>query len=157
MPYRMESIDFAAMTAGVTHAFQKEAQEHGFTIRPEIPGGELAVKGDAEALSRALWNLLDNAVKYSGDSREICVKLSRNGTQAALSVTDKGIGIPASEQREVFRKFFRGAASRERRIRGTGIGLAMVQHIVHAHGGHITVESQAGVGSTFAICLPVEE
>jgi signal transduction histidine kinase len=157
MPYRMEPIDLAAMTAGVAGEFKKEAQDKGFAIHLEIPPREVPMKGDAEALGRGLWNLLDNAVKYSGESREVWVKLSLNGTHAALSVTDKGIGIPPAEQREVFRKFFRGAGSRERRIRGTGIGLAIVQHIVRAHGGRVSLESQPSVGSTFAMRFPVEE
>lgn len=157
MPYHMESIDLAAMMAGVAREFQKESAEKGFTIHLEIPPCELAVMGDAEALGRGLWNLLDNAVKYSGESREVWVKAWRNGTHAAVQVTDKGIGIPLVEQRDVFRKFFRGAASRERRIRGTGIGLAMVDHIVRAHAGRVTLESQPGTGSTFAMHLPTEE
>ncbi|MEK7404529.1 MAG: ATP-binding protein [Acidobacteriota bacterium] len=85
------------------------------------------------------------------------VSLSKNGTEASLSVVDKGLGIPADEQRKVFRKFFRGAASRESHIRGTGIGLAMVDHIVRAHRGRLTLKSKPGEGSTFTIHLPVEE
>jgi signal transduction histidine kinase len=137
MPYRMEPIDLAALTAGVAGDFEKEVSDQGYTIHVELPAGEVPVKGDSEALTRGLWNLLDNAVKYSGESRDVWVTLSRNGTGALLSVTDKGIGIPRAEHRDVFRKFYRGAASRETRIRGTGIGLAMVDHIVRSHGGHV--------------------
>ena len=96
-------------------------------------------------------------MKYPGASREVRINLSRNGTQAFMSVADRGLGIPSGEQREVFRKFFRGAASRQGRIHGTGIGLAMVDHIVRAHRGRVSVESKPGAGSTFTIQLPVEE
>ena len=65
------------------------------------------MRGDAEALRRALWNLLDNAVKYSAETPEANLRLSRNGSEASLSVADRGIGIPRDEQRDVFRKFFR--------------------------------------------------
>jgi signal transduction histidine kinase len=156
MPYHMESLDLAAMTAGVAGEFSREAAENGFIVHVDVPRREIEVTGDVEALTRGLWNLLDNAVKYSGDSREVWVTLSRNGTEAALRVADKGIGIPAGEQQDVFRKFFRGAVSRDRRIRGTGIGLAILDHIVRAHRGRVTLESRPGVGSAFTIHLPVE-
>lgn len=157
MPYRMEALDLAAVAAGVAGDFGREAGEKGFALRTDIPSHQVPVKGDAEALRRALWNLLDNAVKYSGESRELWISLSRNGSEASVSVADRGLGIPSHEQREVFRKFFRGAASREGRIHGTGIGLAMVHHIVRAHRGRVTLESRSGEGSTFTIQLPVEE
>jgi signal transduction histidine kinase len=156
MGYHMESLNLAAMTAGVAEEFSREAADKGFTVHVDVPQREVEVKGDGEALARGLWNLLDNAVKYSGDSRKVWVMLSRNGAEAALRVADKGVGIPADEQRDVFRKFFRGAVSHDRRIRGTGIGLTMLDHIVRAHGGRVTLESQPGMGSTFTIHLPVE-
>lgn len=85
------------------------------------------------------------------------MSLSRNGTETALSVADKGIGIPRSEQKDVFRKFFRGSAARHSPVRGSGIGLSMVDRIVHAHRGRVTLESRPGAGSTFTIHLPLEE
>jgi signal transduction histidine kinase len=156
MPYRMEPLNLAALAASTAADFAVEAAARGFTLHAEIPSAEVAVKGDAEALRRAVWNLLDNAVKYSGESHEAWVNLSRNGNEAFLRVTDRGIGIPRDEQREVFHKFFRGAASRQAHIGGSGIGLAMVDHIVRAHRGRITLESRPGTGSTFAIRLPLE-
>ena len=77
----------------------------------------------------------------------------RDGS-VAISVRDRGVGIPRHEQDEIFRKFVRGAASRAQGIKGTGIGLAMVRHIVEAHGGTVSVESAPGDGSTFTIVLP---
>lgn len=75
----------------------------------------------------------------------------------AIAVRDHGIGVPAFEQRRIFQKFVRGAAARAQGIKGTGIGLAMVQHIVSAHGGSVTVQSAPGEGSTFTILLPAKE
>ncbi|MBL8294128.1 MAG: HAMP domain-containing histidine kinase [Bryobacterales bacterium] len=157
MLYRTESLDLAALVAGTAGDFSHEAAAKGFAVHTEIGQGEFQVKGDAEALRRALWNLLDNAMKYSGECRETWVSLSRNGREAFLRVIDNGIGIPDNEQREVFRKFFRGSASRHSRIPGSGIGLAMVNHIVRAHGGRVTLTSEPGKGSTFMIQLPTEE
>lgn len=109
---------------------------------------------DPEALTRALWNLLDNAVKYSGESRMIWVSAARRNGSVAISVQDHGLGIPGHEQAEIFRKFVRGAASRVNGIKGTGIGLTMVRQIVAAHGGQVKVESTPGEGSTFTIVIP---
>ena len=80
--------------------------------------------------------------------------MEREGGRAAIRVRDEGMGIPAEEQAHVFEKFFRGAEAKERRVKGTGIGLAMVKHIVEGHGGEIRVESKPGRGSTFTILLP---
>ncbi len=157
MAYRMQPLDLAALAADTAGEFAGEAAGKGFTVHAEVPSAEIPVKGDAEALRRAVWNLLDNAVKYSGDSHDVWVRLARNGHESHLSVADRGVGIPKQEQRDVFRKFFRGSASRQSHIRGTGIGLAMVRHIVRAHRGRLSLHSRPGEGSTFTIHLPIED
>ncbi len=113
-----------------------------------------SVVADREAIRRAIRNLLDNAVKYSGAGRRIETLVERRGTSVAISVCDQGLGIPRDEQRQIFNKFVRGSASLVRGIKGTGIGLAMVRHIVTAHGGRVTLDSETGRGSTFTIWLP---
>jgi two-component system sensor histidine kinase SenX3 len=115
--------------------------------------GAVAIRADAAALGVAIRNLLDNAVKYSPDSSAVRLELMRAGTRLAIRVRDQGIGIPASEQQKIFQKFVRGVQAKALSIKGTGIGLAMVQHIVSAHGGKIAVESEPGRGSTFTIVL----
>ena len=100
---------------------------------------------DREALAQALWNLLDNAVKYSGDSRMVRVEVEKAG-EVAIRVRDEGFGIEASEQKQIFRKFARGTAARDHGVKGTGIGLAMVKHIVDAHAGRVTVDERARSG-----------
>jgi len=132
-----------------------ESESGGFTV--QCNAAPATVDADAEALSRALWNLLDNAMKYSGESRNMEVAMERRAESIAISVRDHGPGIPPEEQEKVFRKFFRGAYAGEHHIRGTGIGLAMVRHIVDAHGGRIELASLPGEGSTFTILLPVGE
>jgi signal transduction histidine kinase len=109
---------------------------------------------DPDAFARALWNLLDNAVKYSGSSRTVTVNAEVRDRSVSISVGDRGLGIPRHEHNEIFKKFVRGTASRAHGIKGTGIGLAMVRHIVQAHGGTVRVESAPGEGSTFTIVLP---
>ena len=152
-PYRFERIDVGALVERVVGDFCREAESAEFDVRcSSVPA---FVDADAEALARALWNLLDNAVKYSGDSRTIEVTMARQAGSIMIGVQDRGPGVPREEQKEIFRKFFRGAYARTQHIRGTGIGLAMVRHIVDAHGGRIELASAPGKGSTFAILLPV--
>ena len=103
-----------------------------------------------------MWNLLDNAAKYSPEGSEIAVKLATAGAEARIGVRDRGFGIPSSEQQRLFLKFQRGAQARRLGIKGTGIGLAMVDHIVRAHAGRVEVESAPGEGSTFTIVLPLK-
>ena len=127
----------------------------GRRIELTSDGAAPVVRADREALGRALWNLLDNAVKYSPACPTVWVDLAREGQRVAIRVRDQGLGIPAEEQKEIFRKFVRGAAAKAASVKGTGIGLALVEHIVRAHGGEVRLESQPGQGSTFTILLPV--
>jgi len=154
--YRFEPADLAVLAGDVVAEFRKEfaSSGHRFEIQtePNLP----PLRVDREALSRALWNLLDNAVKYSPGRPAIWVDLAREGKRVALRVRDQGPGIPVEEQKEIFNKFVRGAAARASSVKGTGVGLAMVRHTVRAHGGEVRVESRPGEGSTFTILLPWE-
>lgn len=153
-PYRLEPLDPCALVSSVVEDFAREVHTEGFTVECTVPAGGSTVNADRDALARALWNLLDNAVKYSGTSRRIFVEVATKATGVAIAVRDEGIGIPRHEQTEIFDKFVRGAASRAHGIKGTGIGLAMVRHIVQGHGGSAHVQSAPGEGSTFTILLP---
>ena len=99
-------------------------------------------------------NLVDNALKYSPDCPTVWVEWSRERDRVAIRVRDQGIGIPASERKAIFRKFVRGSAAAAADVKGSGVGLAMVRHIVAAHHGEILVASEPGCGSTFTILLP---
>jgi two-component system phosphate regulon sensor histidine kinase PhoR len=156
-PYRLEPMDAGALVLAVTDEFRSEVVERGFTVECSRDAGAAMVQGDAEALGRALYNLLDNAAKYSGDSRRIEVTLRRAQDSVSLGVRDHGVGIPAAEKRRIFQKFVRGSAAKSQGIQGTGIGLAMVRHIVRAHGGSVSVQNTPGAGSTFTIVLPAKE
>lgn len=154
-PYRFEPVDAGAFARDVAQSFGAEVAGRGFQV--EIRGGEeaLPVLADPEALERALWNLLDNAAKYSGESRNIVVSTAGSRNEARIEVSDSGFGIDAGDLRKIFDKFARGEAARRHGIKGTGIGLTMVRHIAEAHGGEVTVASAKGQGSTFAIVLPL--
>ncbi|MBI3982117.1 MAG: HAMP domain-containing histidine kinase [Gemmatimonadetes bacterium] len=154
--FRLQSLDVAALVRETVDDFRAEVSERGWVVDLEATQDAGAVRADREALSRALWNLLDNAVKYSPEHRTVWVKVGGADGRVAISVRDQGAGIPASERDAIFEKFVRGSSAGVAGVKGTGIGLAMVQHIVRAHGGEIRVESQPGAGSTFTILLAVE-
>ena len=156
-PYRHESLDGCALVRAVVQEFQQEVAARGYDVELACPPDAVAVRGDRDALTNALWNLLDNAVKYSPEHRTIWVDVERGDAQLIIKVRDRGLGIPRAEQEGIFDKFVRGASATAEGIRGTGIGLAMVRHIVTAHGGSVSVESAPGAGSTFTVRLPVPE
>ncbi len=116
--------------------------------------GHLVIEGNSVLLSRAVGNLLDNALKYTPRGGQVRVKLSRAKDQALVSVIDNGPGIQAKDLPRVFEKFFRARAEQDE-IPGTGLGLSIVKTIVEQHGGQVWVESQPNVGSTFTIALPL--
>jgi two-component system phosphate regulon sensor histidine kinase PhoR len=116
----------------------------------------LRIWGDLDRLTEALINLLDNAVKYTPDGGSITVGAAANGNGIQIVVTDTGFGIPPKELPRIFERFYRVDRARSRELGGTGLGLSIVKHIVEAHGGHVTVDSTVGRGSTFSLFLPVQ-
>jgi len=113
------------------------------------------VQLDANAFTLAVLNLVDNAIKYAGDGKKIELSLRREGERVVLAIKDFGPGIPLEEQVRIFERFYRAKEMRLKPIRGSGIGLALVQHIARAHGGDITVDSTPGNGATFQLWLPI--
>jgi signal transduction histidine kinase len=104
-----------------------------------------------------IWNLLDNAIRYSASSPVVQIEVTRYNQGVAIHVRDFGSGIPAAEQKDIFRKFVRGSSSKAASEKGAGIGLTIVQQIVNAHGGRVTLKSALGEGSTFSVLLPALE
>ena len=152
--YRFEPLDAAGLVRSVTTEFQGHAD--GWSLETTTPSTPCPVRADREMLSLALWNLLDNAMKYSPDCRTIWIDLSVDGSRASIAVRDRGIGIPRHDRQRIFRKFERGVQASESGVQGTGIGLAIVHHVVHAHGGEMLLESEVDRGSTFTMVIPME-
>ena len=136
------------------YTFQLDHQEmtHELTVEPDLP----PVEADPDAIAQSVLNLINNAVKYSPEEKFVGVYVSalpeRRGV--LIEVRDRGIGIDPQEQTRLFEPFYRSADERVRRRRGSGLGLSLVQHMVNAHGGRISVQSTPGQGSTFRIELP---
>jgi signal transduction histidine kinase len=154
--YTMESADCTHVVQRVVDDFRGEARPRGYDVVFEARE-PMPISVDSEALSRAVWNLLDNAMKYSPTQSPIDVGLERQNGNVRVMVRDRGIGIPAHEQVAIFAKFQRGEQARTRGVKGTGIGLSMVDEIVKAHRGRIEVESEPDKGSTFTIVLPAAD
>ncbi len=130
--------------------------EQGFDVRVEVAADLADVPLDAAAVGQALANLIDNAIKYSGETKSLAVDARIDGGDLTLSVTDQGIGIPLGEHQRIFEKFYRVGRSDTQGHRGSGVGLALVRHIVEAHDGRVTVVSRSGHGSRFTLWFPLE-
>src|SRR6516164_9474328 len=154
--YGFAEGDVKEVVGTVVETFESQLAPRGFEIVVEQPAGPLPpVSMDREAIAQAFRNLLDNAVKYSGESRRIEVSLRPEPARVAVEVRDHGVGIASDEQRRVFERFHRVGTGLVHDVKGSGLGLSIVHHIVVAHGGEISVESEPGKGSTFTMRLPV--
>jgi signal transduction histidine kinase len=154
LPFHFQLVDATALVRQVVDDFQRRVDGLDYRVELVVPGEEVRVSADREALERVLSNLLDNAVKYSPDARTIWVELTHADGQLVMHVRDRGMGIPPGEQARIFTRFVRGERAKTASIRGTGIGLAMCKQIVDAHHGQIRVDSAEGEGSTFTVSLP---
>ena len=154
--YRFESLDAASLVDDVVAGFRPTAASRGFQVTLQKTEPPMRIRADRDALGLAVRNLLDNAVKYSGECRTVWIESVEADGRLAVHVRDGGIGIRPSEHRTIFDKFVRGSTGCEAGIKGTGIGLTLTRRIVEAHHGEIRVESAPGQGSTFTILLPLE-
>lgn len=140
----------------VTNAINSmEALSPRHRLVTDLPAEPLIAAVDAKRVEQVLRNLLDNAIKYSPDGGTVTVQAYRDNVHILIAVSDEGIGIPADEWERIFERFHRVENEITRRMRGAGLGLAVCQGIVEAHGGRIWVESQPGGGSTFCFTLPL--
>jgi len=153
--YRMVPSDIGAVVRDVVESYRFAVEKLGFSLELSV-GDELPpLELDPEAISQAVINLLNNAIKYSSEEKSIKVSVRRELDRVLLSVSDRGIGIPRSEHRRIFEKFYRVETSLVHTTKGSGLGLALVQHITEAHGGRVELASAPGEGSTFTLSLPV--
>jgi signal transduction histidine kinase len=150
-----KSIDLSALARRAVEEAGPLLQLHSQTLESAFPADPLVVHGDPLRLEQALQNLLDNAARYSPGGGPVTVTLVQAGSQACLSITDRGVGIPEADQTQVFERFYRAGNIDPLRTSGFGLGLYLTRAIVEQHGGTITVESVEGQGSTFTIRLPL--
>ena len=155
--YQFEAMDGATFLRSLVDEFEREANRRDATVELHTNGTVVGLWADREALSCAVWNLLDNAIKYSPECSTVWVDLDQESDRVAIRVRDRGVGIPHGDRERVFQKFVRGEITKTLGVQGTGIGLAVARQIVAAHNGEIRLESEPGMGSTFTILLPAVE
>ena len=153
-------VDLASMVRQVADGLQTLARDRQVDIRLSIPAEPLVVLGDRDELIRALENLVENALKYGAAGKRVDITLSRAHTRAGLpeariAVRDFGPGIPPEHLPRLTERFYRVDVADSRAQGGTGLGLALVKHILNRHGGRVTIESTLGQGATFTLRLPL--
>jgi heavy metal sensor kinase len=146
-------VNLATIVANSCDLYSEVADDRGITVTAEVPR-DLTVKGDRTLLSRAIANLLDNALKYTPRGGVVRIEAHRKDGEANLSVTDSGVGIPPDDLPKVWHRLFRGDKSRTER--GLGLGLSFVKAIIEAHCGTVSAESEPGAGAKFTVRLPLE-
>ena len=156
--YCVTPVDIEGLVMETLRVLDARCEQEGFTIdvdRPPTPLPPAVV--DADSIQQAVLNVLDNAMKYSGDARRIRIQLGQAAGYNTIAVTDYGIGIPRDEQERIFDRFYRVSTGLVHNVKGSGLGLAIVHHIVTANHGRITLESTSGEGTTLTIDLPVAD
>lgn len=154
--YQREPCSLADIVEATANAMQYPLQQQGFELHVDTADDLPSVDVDRDAIEQALLNLLTNSMKYSGESRDIDLRLRKCNGDALIEVSDRGVGIEPEEQVRIFEKFYRAHTPENDHIPGTGIGLTLVEHIAKAHGGRVTVQSVPTKGSTFSLHLPLE-
>lgn len=156
--YALRPTDVGSAVESAVAACAPLIRESEFKIEKDIPDDLPVIAADSAALSRAIQNLLTNAMKYSGENLSIKIKAERvatnRGDEAQITVEDHGLGIAPAELPHVFEPFFRGSGVIDAQIHGSGLGLSLVKHIIEAHGGRVTVKSVERQGSAFTLHLP---
>jgi signal transduction histidine kinase len=150
-----EWLELGTLVRQVVTEVQNGPQKH--TLSLDLPDRPLHLNGDVLRLEQVIYNLLQNAIKYSPRGEPIEVRLSAQAGQAVLAITDRGIGIPEEDLPKLFRRFYRASNVNPQQISGTGIGLYVIREIVTRHGGSVGVTSSVGQGSTFTVSLPLSD
>jgi signal transduction histidine kinase len=154
--YEFKETNLPDLVHSTLDSYRFQIEQNGFAFEENISRDIPPVNVDREAIARSLLNLVNNALKYSKDQKFIGVSLYRSNGCVKLEVRDHGIGIPPGELEKIFEKFYRCGDPLVHNIKGSGLGLSLVRHIVRAHGGDVQVESAPEQGSKFTIALPLD-
>jgi signal transduction histidine kinase len=155
--YRFEQTDLANLVGQAIETCRYQIDQQGFELEENIDQSVPPVSVDRESYSLCVLNLLDNAMKYSGNSRRLGVRLDRENGSVRLEVRDQGIGINRKDQQRIFEKFYRAGDPLVHNTKGSGLGLSLVMHVAQAHHGTVTVESSPGQGSKFTLKVPIDD
>jgi len=153
--YEFIDLDLDKLIREFLKSIREMTRETSFEISYSCPNKVSVIRADRNAILQVLYNLVDNAIKFSGTSRKIDINLVFKDNEIQLSVKDYGIGISIKDQEKIFERFYRCRESNRSGIRGSGIGLTIVKKIVEDHGGYLTLDSRPGEGSKFNVRIPV--
>lgn len=154
--YDLSKTNVAEWLSQTIKNFKKENVQRKVKIETQIPNNIPPLNIDKNAMTQAVINLLDNAIKFSPYKNRIEVIVEKRENTLNIKIKDYGIGIPQKELDKIFDKFYQGTNSIRYSVKGTGLGLTLVKHTVEAHGGKISVESKEDRGSTFSLILPIK-
>jgi signal transduction histidine kinase len=155
LPLRREEIELAPLVSQVLSEIEVARSDRGVEVASDVPDDLPPIEADRERVHQVLFNLLDNAVRFTPNGGSVRVSAERHNGSVEVRVADTGVGISAEHLPRLFERFYRADPARSRGDGGTGIGLAIARSVVEAHGGHITARSEPGSGSVFAFDLPV--
>src|SRR5438093_6684290 len=154
---QMGTVDLSSFLPEMVRDWEKKLTSKQLKIIIDVPTESFPICADRTRLQEALYNLLDNAVKYSREHGEIRLSARRRDGEIELAVSDDGIGIATEDLPRIFERFYRADKARSsHEVRGTGLGLAIVKHIAQLHGGRVEAESELERGTTIRVVLPVD-
>ncbi len=152
-----ERVDIKSSLKDLVSSVQERVRHEGFTVQLEVEDSLPPIMADRDAMTQAIHNLIDNAIKYSGKVKKIAVKSYKEDQNLVIAVQDFGIGIKKEERDKIFDRFYRGGDRLTLTVKGSGLGLTLVKLIIDAHHGSVQVESEPGQGSTFSVKLPLSQ
>jgi two-component system phosphate regulon sensor histidine kinase PhoR len=155
--YSFEKIDINKIVADALSSYEHQLKNDGFTCSFNANEDLSLINADKEALTEAIINLIDNAIKYSNEKKQIDIITGKDKNFIFVEVKDSGIGISSEDQEKIFDKFFRVTSGQVHNTKGTGLGLSLVKHIVAAHDGNIELKSKLGEGSSFRLNFPKQK
>jgi two-component system phosphate regulon sensor histidine kinase PhoR len=155
--FEFECFDISGLLREIVARVQHQMSHLGFQVQACIPEHLPPVKADRLAIAHVVTNLLDNAIKYSGEAKRAEIRVAAEDGHLVIAVQDYGIGIAKDELKKIFERFHRGGDPHTRTVKGAGLGLTLVKQIVQAHHGTVHVQSEMERGSTFTVRLPTQD
>jgi two-component system phosphate regulon sensor histidine kinase PhoR len=156
-PYQFQTMDLNEAVRSVLETYRLHLEQHGMKPLTALSASPVTVSADTDAVTEAIINLLDNAIKYSGSSTYLAVRTEIRDGKGVVEVEDHGIGIAPEHQKKVFDVFYRVPTGTVHETKGSGLGLSLVNHIMTAHNGTVELVSASGKGSTFRLVFPLSQ
>jgi signal transduction histidine kinase len=152
--YNFQKEEIQSVVKETVKLFLYRSESDEFVLKTNLPENPLFLEMDRDAVKQALTNLIDNAIKYSSEKKDIEIQILGKEKQVEIQVKDQGLGIPPGEKEKIFEGFYRHAEASQHNPKGVGLGLKIVKHIMEAHKGEIKVKSQPNKGSIFSLIFP---